>query len=293
MRFSRNFVLVLVVVVQVLFGCSSEPEETTQASQDADTQVVESETPIREDIVETESASPSSENEYVLIAPNMSRTFTLTVPVPFLHATDHSSSLEIEYAITGNSWEDKGLQVMIDNSFISPNMASIWTVRSDISTATEIIKQYSPLDTRGYKAAITMGHGDTLVETGRPWEFREQGNNPLFELRQKWNVAEDVDDALFELKTYAFYQASITFTVVCPDEDSLSRIDKESNGNFINLAFWPRHVAYNNGLELQERDISKDSHRTHVPVTLDKEMSGCKGISIRTASENFYELTSF
>lgn len=277
-----NICFLIFVYVFLLHGCSSDPADNDiQALNEP-----EDSQPIEEEFMEEEEPTCN-------IPPGSSRTFTLTGHVPFIHATDLASNLEVKYDLAVNSWAENGLEVIIEYSRIYSETGNIWTVQQNVATTTELRPRYLPLKVGGGGTVgnDTMGNGDILVETGKPQEYMEWGNIPFSEVYEKFKIGEKTDSSLLGTRLYAFYQFYLTFTVYVPEVDQLEVIDKNSRYDQTNLVFWPRRVIYNNGIETKERELPKDRHNITVVLSLTRKPGGgYYDIPVKCPQEGF-ELT--
>ncbi|HOW55194.1 MAG TPA: hypothetical protein PLR60_11140 [Syntrophorhabdaceae bacterium] len=299
MQIRRYGVLFLAVFAAacLLFGCSSGSSDKEQAGKPTPEQMKRCLEEGKDCPVQSDANKPMC-----TIAPGSSRTLTLTAMLPFIHSTDSASSLNVEYGLAQNDWEGGGVEARLIGSSISQETGNVWTQRIE---GTDVRRLLTP---EGYPAN-TIGFKDRLLETGEPQKYMEQGKMSWEEVSKAWKIEArrekiseadkkkgwKIDESGFETRPYAFYLATITFTVSVPGEDKLEALSKNSRFDTTSLIFWPKRAVFDDGSKTNDLAPKEKSHS--VPVSLRvsrKQGGGYNGVTvgiIRTGAELTRDLT--
>ena len=290
------FFFVVLITVFLLSGCSSGSSDKEQAGKPSPEQVRRCVEEGKDCPVSVDAVKPRC-----TIAPGSSMTLTITAMLPFVHSTDGISNLEVEYDTTGNDWAAEGLEARISDVRITRETGNVWVQRIP---GTDIRRL---LNLEGYPVN-TLGLKDRLLETGTPQKYQEQGNMPWAEVRKIWKIEErkekiseaekaqgwKIDESSFETVPYAFYQATITFTVSVPGEDKLDAISKSKRRDITSLVFLAKHAVFNDGSKTHEI-VPKVKSLGSVSLSLSRKPGGgYNGVAvgvIKTGAELTRDLT--
>lgn len=293
MQIRRYGVLFLAVFAAacLLSGCSSGSSDKEQAGKPTPEQMKRCVEEGKDCPVQTDAKKP-----LCTIAPGSSRTFTLTATLPFIHSTDSTSSLNVEYGLAQNDWEGGGVEARLTGSSISQETGNVWTQRI---AGTDMRRLLTP---EGYPAN-TIGFKDRLLETGEPQKYMEQGKMSWEEVSKVWKIEErrekiteadkkkgwKIDESGFETRPYAFYLATITFTVSVPGEDKLEALNKNSRFDSTSLIFRPKQVLFDDGSKTHDLSPKEKGHSVPVSLHLSrKQGGGYNGVAVgivRTGAE--------
>lgn len=284
------------VVVCSLFGCSSGSSEKEQAGKPSAEQARRCAEEGKDCPVPTDERRSSC-----TVAPGSSRSFTLTAVLPFVHSTDHTSSLDVEYEIASNDWEAGGVEARLTGFTASREEGNIWCQKLE---GTDIHRVIS-ID--GYPIA-TKGLKDNLLITGQPQRYREQGDMSWEEVSKIWKIEErrqkiseaekkkgwDIRESSFEARPSAFYLATISFTVSAPSEDKLDELLKNSRFDTTTIVFRPKRVIFDDGSKKHDLTSNEMGHGNAVSLGISRKPGGgYHGIRVgvvRTGSELIRDL---
>jgi len=295
------FFFAVFIAASLLFGCSSPSSDKEQVAK-------------KTGDPEAKEVLPDQNKPGCTIAPGSSRTFRFTGPVPFFHSTNTSPTLQIEYALAGNSWKAGGVGVGLDYSEISQHSGNIWTYKSpvkNVKTGGTYI-QNRPVDPTGAPAPVKaeihvpdrpLG-GDVLVQDSSTHKFIEQGKMSWSELKKAWKIHEKTAEARkklntdqnfyesrFENKPFAFYRFTIDFTVSIPGDNKLEEIDKASRSNETELLFYPKRVVFKNDKQTREWTMNEGFNRVPVVMSLSRKPGGGYSDVVIKTFRPGYELT--
>lgn len=270
--------IVLAALFLAFIGCSSESTEDKGAGRKSAEE--RARRCVEEGIDCPETVTPQAPP--CTVASATSRDFTLTVLLPYLHSVDRGGRLQAQFEIARNLWAEHGVDVWINEAWISQEAGNLWTRR-----ITPQVRQWISLEG---VPANTTGMADRLITTGRPRDYLDQGEMPWEEVRRIWRLdqrvderkGETIDEFSFESWPCACYFATIDFTIVAPDDAGMAALDKNARFDLTSLAFGFSEVVFDDGQ--RPYDLTSKATRPAAAVELHiarKPGGGYHGIAVK------------
>lgn len=218
---------------------------------------------------EVEESSTGAQNQHYLIPPGQSQKFTLTGPVPYIHAPVGSARIEGEYGIVLDEWSEHGIPVDLYGSYIYSEQYQIWAAGSEVTNlqTQQVTTVFTPVMADG---RLAQSSGDPRVvkpiRVSDPIKLTHLGNVAIDDLLKIWKKKPDLVVTGYEHQGYTFYFFTVTFTVTAPSEEELAAANDAASISRLTLGIGPTLLLFNDG-DTQDV-IVKDESTYQIPLSL-------------------------